>query len=98
MEAHRYREASTGYQRGGEEGGAIQRWGSGRHAMSVRWKMSSGRHCTTWGIEPGLCNNYKWKANFTNCIIRKKRKERGGRKEGREEGKEWHFWRSKSQY
>ena len=98
MEAHRYREASTGYQRGGEEGGAIQRWGSGRHTVSVRWKMSSGMHCTTWGIEPGLCNNYKRKANFTNCIIRKKRKERRGRKEGRKEGNEWRFWRSKSQY
>lgn len=98
MEAHRYREPSTGYQRGGEEGGAIQRWGSGRHTGSVRWKMSSRMHCTTWGIEPGLCNTYKRKANFTNGIIRKKRKERGGRKEGRKEGKEWHFGRSKSQY
>lgn len=29
MEAHRYREESTGYQRGGEEGGVIQRWGVG---------------------------------------------------------------------
>jgi len=37
MEAHRYREESTGYQRGGEEGGVIQRWGSGRHTvLSVR--------------------------------------------------------------
>ena len=96
MEARRYREASTGYQRGGEEGGAIQRWGSGRHAVSVRWKMSSGMHCTTWGIEPGLCDNYKRKANSTNCVIRQERK--GGRKEGRKEGKAWRFWRSKRQY
>ena len=81
MEAHRYREASTGYQQGGEEGGAIQRWGSGRHTVSVRWKMSSRMHCTTWRIEPGLCNNYKRKANFTNCTIRK------GRKRGEEGGK-----------
>ena len=82
LEAHRYRAASTGYQRGGEGGGAIQRWGSGRHTVSVRWKMSPRMHWTTWGIEPGLCNNYKRKANFTNCIIRKKRKrgEEGGKK------------------
>ena len=86
MEAHRYRAASTGYQRGGEVGGAIQRWGSGRHAGLVRWKMSSRMHCTTWGIEPGLCKNYKQKANFTNCIMRKKRKEEGGGR--REERKE----------
>ena len=95
MEAHRYREASSGYQQGGEEGGAIQRWGSGRHAVSVRWKLSSGMHCTTWGIEPGLCSNYKRKANFTNCVIIQERK-RG--EEGVKKGKEWHFWRSKSQY
>ena len=30
MEAHIYREQATGYQWGGEDGGAIQRWGSGR--------------------------------------------------------------------
>ena len=30
MEAHRYREQSTGYQQGGDERRAIQRWGSGR--------------------------------------------------------------------
>ena len=33
MEAHIYREQATGYQWGGEDGGAIQRWGSGRHTM-----------------------------------------------------------------
>ncbi|KAF4008069.1 hypothetical protein G4228_019667 [Cervus hanglu yarkandensis] len=56
-------------------------------------------HCTTWGIEPGLCHNYKWKASFNNCIIRKKRKkkkrkkrkERWWRKEGRKEGKKGRF-------
>ena len=56
-------------------------------AHCVRCKMSPRMYCTTWGIEPVLCNDYKWKANFHNCIIRKKRKERGGRKEGRKEGK-----------
>ena len=56
-------------------------------AHRVRCKMSSRMYCTTWGIEPVLCNNYQWKANCHNCIIRKKRKERGGRKEGRKEGK-----------
>ena len=49
--------------------------------------MSSRMYCTTWGIEPVLCNNYKWKANFNNSIIIKKRKERRGRKEGRKEEK-----------
>ena len=51
-------------------------------ARSVRWKMSSGMHCTTWGIEPGLSNNCKRKANFTNCVIRQERKrgEEGGKK------------------
>ena len=39
--------------------------------------MSSRMYCTTWGTEPVFCNNYKWKANFNNCI-RKKRKERRG--------------------
>ena len=33
MEAHRYTEQSTGYQWGEEEGGAIQRRGSGRHTV-----------------------------------------------------------------
>ena len=98
MEAHRYRDASTGSQRGGEARGAIQRWGSGRHAVIVRWKMSSGMHCTTWGIEPGLCHNYKWKRSFNSCKMRKKIKERGCRKEGRKEGKEGRFCRSKNQY
>ena len=56
-------------------------------AHRVRCKMSSRMYCTTWRIEPVLCNNYKWKANVHNCIIRKKRKERRGRMEGRKEGK-----------
>ena len=37
------------------------------------------------GIEAGLCNNCKRKANLTNCAIRKERK--GGEEEGRNEGK-----------
>ena len=49
--------------------------------------MSLRMYSATWEIEPVFCNNYKWKINFNNCIIRKKRKERGGRKEGRKEGK-----------
>ena len=49
--------------------------------------MSSRMYCTTWGRVPVLCINYKWKANVNSCIIRKKRKGRGGRKEGRKEGK-----------
>ena len=56
-------------------------------AHPLRCKMSSRMYCTTWGIEPVLCNNYKWKANFNNCIIINKRKERRGRKEGRKEEK-----------
>ena len=34
-------------------------------------------YSATWEGEPVFCNNYKWKINFNNCIIRKKRKERG---------------------
>ena len=45
---------------------------------SVRCKMSSRTYFTTWGIKSVFSNNYKWKANLHNCIIRKKRKERGG--------------------
>ena len=56
-------------------------------AHCVRCKMSPRMYCTTWGIEPVLCNDYKCKANFHNFIIRKKRKEREGRKTGRKEGK-----------
>ena len=55
-------------------------------AHPVRNKMSPRMYCTTWQIEPVLCNNYKWKANFHNCIIRKKSKEKGrggGGKKGR---------------
>lgn len=54
-----------------------------REAHSVRRKMSSKMDCTTWGTEPVLCNNYRWKANVHNCIIRKKRKDRAGRKVGK---------------
>ena len=53
-------------------------------AHRVKCKMSSRMYCTTWGVEPVLCNKYEWKANLHNCIIRKKIKERereiGGRK------------------
>ena len=53
-------------------------------AHRVRCKMSSRMYCTTWGIEPVLCNKYERKAKFNNCIIRKKIRERereiGGRK------------------
>ena len=57
-----------------------------REAQRVRWKMSPRMDCTSWGIDPVLCKNYKGKANVHNCIIRKKGKERGGRR--REERKE----------
>ena len=67
-------------------------------AHCVRCKMSPRMYCTTWGRVPVLCNIYKWKANVNNCIIRKKRKERGGRKARRKEGKEWCFWRSQRQH
>ena len=53
-------------------------------AHRVKCKMSSRMYCTTWEVEPVLCNKYEWKANLHNCIIRKKIKERereiGGRK------------------
>lgn len=47
--------------------------------------MSSRMYCRTWGILPVFCNNYKQEASFMNCIIRKKRKEKGevGGKKGR---------------
>ena len=54
-------------------------------AHRVRCKRSSRMYCTTWRIEPVLCNKYKWKANFYNFLIRKKRKEGGGRREERKE-------------
>ena len=37
------------------------------------------------GIEAGLCNNCKRKANLTNWVIRKERKGGGGRREVRKE-------------
>ena len=39
------------------------------------------------GIEAGLCNNCKRKANLTNCAIRKERKGGGREEEGRNEEK-----------
>ena len=65
-------------------------------AHRVRCKMSSRMYCTTWGRVPVLCINYKWKANVNSCIIRKKRKGRGGRKEGRKEGKHGVFGHHKA--
>ena len=85
MEAHRYRDQSAGYQRGGEEGGAIQRWGSGR--LTVLGVRGAQGCIIQHGKQSQYSNNYKWKANVHNCIIRKKRKERRGRMEGRKEGK-----------
>ena len=96
MEAHRYRELY--WLAAGRAGGRGNTEVGEREPHRVRWKMRSRMDCTTWGIEPVLCNNYKWKANFNNCIISKKRNERCGRTEGRKEGKQWCFWRSQSQH
>ena len=63
--------------------GAIQSCGGGGEVKSVRYKMNSRMYCTPWGIHPAFSNNYKWKANFNNCIIRKKERncrEVGGKK------------------
>ena len=82
----------TGGERVGKGYTEVGEW----EAHRVRCKMSSRMYCTTWGRVPVLCINYKWKANVNSCIIRKKRKGRGGRKEGRKEGKHGVFGHHKA--
>ena len=66
---------------GGEGQQGVVEW----KAQSINCKMNSRLYCRTWGILPVFSNNYKLEANFINCIIRKKRKEK--RQEGGKQGR-----------
>ena len=65
---HRERKISD-YQRG-EEGRGNTGVGSERD-KTTRYKIGSGMHCTTQGMEPTFCSNCKWKVTFK--IIRLKK-------------------------
>ena len=56
-QTHRYREQTSGYQWG---------WGSGRYKL-LGVSLATRMYCTTWGIEPIFCNNYKWSIILKNC-------------------------------
>ena len=69
---HRERKISD-YQRG-EEGRGNTGVGSERD-KTTRYKIGSGMHCTTQGMEPTFCSNCKWKVTFK--IIRLKKSPTG---------------------
>ena len=66
-QTHRYREQTSGYYWGRGNIG-VGEW----EIQTMGCKIGSWLYCTTWGIEPIFCNNYKWKVTFKNCIKIKK--------------------------